>query len=191
MSEFKTGVLVRVKQPSDDETFYRAGGLYVVVRCDPSDQTLRARAEGSGVMGPWLQWHQCEVVETGAGWQFLKKHLTPATAQMLEAFDGVHALRLNPRLAERILRDAPGIDLWLRAYGVSRQERAGADGGVAADEGEPGDADVFSGLRDFPLDDDDDIADAVAFEELDALQQNKVGAVRHVPAQNFDEDDEL
>jgi hypothetical protein len=171
MSEvMEVGALVRILKTSDANRVYQRGIIHVVAQCDPSDSTVRLRRIGSDNQGPWISWKSVERVENLAGWDFLKRSLTPATSQMLEAFAGLEALQIRPQVADRVLRNAPDIETWLREYGAAaRAERDEDESPSSTDEDWRGGSSGPLGELDVLTCNDDDLM----LEELDTWNENR------------------
>ena len=113
MEPGKKGTKVRVveAEPFND---YRVGQELIVEVVDESDNTFRGRDMTTGNMGGWINWSQVEEVGGAVSWDFLQRVLTPQTVQLLQAFDGLHRLRLRSEVADTILLELPDLEARIR-----------------------------------------------------------------------------
>ena len=113
MKPARRGARVRVIETdlSDD---YQVGEVCIVSRVD-SDGTFKGRSALTGEVKGWLRWDQVAPAGERVGWDFLAQALSPASRQLLEAFDGHTELVLSTSVEEAILLDLPGLEAALRA----------------------------------------------------------------------------
>lgn len=98
------GEIVVVTHHSDRHEI-AIGEKLTVCGIDDSDDTLQGWTKTSKKASDWIPWADVEPVEFG--WDYVKRHLPPKIAAILEACDGIEFISLNAAIKNQIQACAP------------------------------------------------------------------------------------
>ncbi|MCS6970693.1 MAG: hypothetical protein RMM29_01070 [Planctomycetota bacterium] len=110
MHPVPVGSKIRVIANSNHHN-YIVGQVYTVDEVD-DDGTFKAR-DGSGHVGNWLHWQDCQPV-IDIGWEFCRRALPTEAVELLEAFVGIENIELRHEIVDRILRELPDLEQRIR-----------------------------------------------------------------------------